>query len=150
MLYLLIAIYLPVKFEICSSFNTIWVFARSMFHCFRCNSNYFGFINIKKWRALSSQWYLSRCKVSNMKLKNFTSYCKIHILFLNIFTVSVSIATIFFSKSTKISDLHYLLNDIYPAVMFQMCSFNIYKLLQYSFIFKYFHWFCFHSNHFFY
>ena len=51
------------------------------------------------------------------------------IYFLNIFTVSVSIATIFCLLINKKSDVHYLLNGIYPAVKFQMCSFNTFRVI---------------------
>ena len=46
--------------------------------------------------------------------------------------------------------MHYLLNGIYPAVMFQMCSFNnVQVIARFIDILNIFQCFRFHSNHFF-
>jgi hypothetical protein len=95
------------------------------FHCF--HSNHFLVYHKKKWHALSPHLNAIYPAVKFEACIFNTFRVIAESIFFFIFTVHFD-SNHFFGLSAKKSDVQYLLIGIYPAVKFQMCSYNSFRV----------------------
>ena len=131
--YLLNGVYPDVKFQMCS-FNNLQVIARFLYFLIFSQfpfpqQPFFGFINKK-----SGMHYLLNCIYPAVKFEACIFYTFRVIAesrFFFIFTVSFPQQPLFGFINKK-SDMHYLLNGIYPAVKFEACIFYTFRVIAES------------------
>ena len=97
------------------------------FHCFHFHSNHFLVYHKKKWHALSPHLNAIYPAVKFEACIFNTFRVIAESIFFLIFTVHFD-SNHFFGLSAKKSDVQYLLIGIYPAVKFQMCSYNSFRV----------------------